>query len=160
MRLDRGKRKLDVDIKNMFNEACRVAAGEDLVNSEQLIGEDLSDLLPYYEMAYMQEHGSWFWLAEKAAEEEEGEEQADRGGGEGRWVWIAAEDGFRQGSPLSCMLAALAGVKCVKAAQKAALHMVRYSANARDVHLAWHKTRGSIESAGSGRQRQKRERLC
>ncbi len=52
MRLDRGKRKLDVDIKNMFNEACRVSAAEDLVNSEQLIGEDLSDLLPYYEMAY------------------------------------------------------------------------------------------------------------
>ncbi len=30
MRLDRGKRKLDVDIKDMFNEACRVSAGEDL----------------------------------------------------------------------------------------------------------------------------------
>eukprot|EP01043_Picozoa_sp_COSAG02_P073550 COSAG02_NODE_14348_length_1281_cov_28.872250_1_plen_88_part_00 len=41
-----------------------MAAAEDLVNSEQLIGEDLSDLLPYYEMAYQQEHGSWFWLAQ------------------------------------------------------------------------------------------------
>ena len=118
MRLDRGKRKLDVDIKNMFNEACRVAAGEDLANSEDLIGEDLSDLLPYYEMAYLQEHGNWFWLAEKA-EDPDGEERADHGSGEGRWVWVPADDGFRQGSPLSCMLAALACVKCVMAAQKA-----------------------------------------
>ena len=34
-------------------------------------------------------------------------------------VWVPADDGFRQGSPLSCMLAALACVKCVMAAQKA-----------------------------------------
>eukprot|EP01043_Picozoa_sp_COSAG02_P028307 COSAG02_NODE_1711_length_11223_cov_5.622348_6_plen_99_part_00 len=33
-------------------------------------------------------------------------------------MWVPAEDGFRQGSPLSCMLAALAGVKCVRAAQQ------------------------------------------
>ena len=37
MRLDRSKRKLDVDIKNTFNEACRVSAGEDLANSEHLV---------------------------------------------------------------------------------------------------------------------------
>eukprot|EP01044_Picomonas_judraskeda_P010533 COSAG03_NODE_1362_length_4256_cov_28.088044_3_plen_62_part_00 len=61
----------------MFNEACRVAAGEDLANSKELIGEDLSDLLPYYEMAYLQEHGNWFWLAEKE-EDPDREERADR----------------------------------------------------------------------------------
>lgn len=37
-------RRHDVDIKNMFNELCRVATAEDLFNSEELIGEDLSDL--------------------------------------------------------------------------------------------------------------------
>ncbi len=76
-------------------------------------------MLPYYEMAYLQDHGSWFWLAEKDEGPQKKEVQADRGGGEGRWVWVPAEDGFRQGSPLSCMLAALAGVKCVRAAQQA-----------------------------------------
>ena len=30
LRLDRGKRKLDVDIENMFNALCRVATAEDL----------------------------------------------------------------------------------------------------------------------------------
>ena len=51
--MDRSKRKLDIDIKNMFNELCRIACGEDLINSEALIAEDLSDLAAYYDMAYM-----------------------------------------------------------------------------------------------------------
>ena len=55
----------------------------------------------------------------KKKEDGKEEDTADHGCGEGRWVWIPAEDGFRQGSPLSCMLAALACVKCVTAAQKA-----------------------------------------
>ena len=57
----------------MFNELCRVATVEDLLRSEELIGEDLSDLAPYYEMAYLGEegeHGSWFWLADESEEED------------------------------------------------------------------------------------------
>ena len=44
-------------------------------DSEALIGEDLSDLAPYFEMAYMGEegeHGNWFWLAEDEVAEGEG----------------------------------------------------------------------------------------
>eukprot|EP01043_Picozoa_sp_COSAG02_P075551 COSAG02_NODE_15632_length_1152_cov_1.052182_1_plen_171_part_00 len=107
----------------MFNALCRVAAAEDLLGSEELIGEDLSDLAPYYEMAYLGEegeHGSWFWLEEEEMEEgEEPAQRVQRGGAVGKWVWIPANDGLRQGAPLSCMLAALAGVKCVLVAREA-----------------------------------------
>ena len=77
-----------------MEETDDVQAAEDLARSEELIGEDLSDLLPYYEMAYLQEHGNWFWLEEK---EEDGKEEdtTDHGCGEGRWVWIPAEDADR-----------------------------------------------------------------
>ena len=34
-------------------------------------------------------------------------------------MWIPADDGLRQGAPLSCVLAALTGVKCVRAARDA-----------------------------------------
>ena len=33
MRLDRSKKKLDVDITNMFNELCRVTLMEELLES-------------------------------------------------------------------------------------------------------------------------------
>eukprot|EP01043_Picozoa_sp_COSAG02_P003899 COSAG02_NODE_98_length_37150_cov_39.614207_28_plen_159_part_00 len=45
-------------------QKIRVATAEDLLDSEALIGEDLSDLAPYFEMAYIGEegeHGNWFW---------------------------------------------------------------------------------------------------
>jgi hypothetical protein len=107
----------------MFNELCRVACGEDLMDSEKLIGVDLSDLAAYYDMAYMGEHGSWFWLVdEENVKEETGGQKTDapdRGGACGKWVWIPADDGLRQGAPLSCVLAALTGVKCVRAARDA-----------------------------------------
>jgi hypothetical protein len=94
---------------------------------------------PYFEMAYMGEegeHGNWFWLVEDVVAEEEGpantpetvgqrqdkEDRAERGGAVGRWVWIPAEDGMRQGAPLSCMLVALVGVRCVLAAQMLEWH--------------------------------------
>lgn len=43
---------MDVDSENMFNALSRVATAEDLLDSEALAGEDLSDLAPYFEMAY------------------------------------------------------------------------------------------------------------
>jgi hypothetical protein len=52
MRLDRGKKKLDVDITNMFNELCRVTLMEELLESEELVGVDFSDLAPYFESAF------------------------------------------------------------------------------------------------------------
>ena len=60
MRLDRGKRKLDVDITNMFNELCRVTLMEELLVSEELVGVDFSDLATYFQSAYMQEYSNWF----------------------------------------------------------------------------------------------------
>ena len=47
------KRGLNVDIRNMFNELCRVTLGEELDASEELLGVDLSDILPYFDMALM-----------------------------------------------------------------------------------------------------------
>ena len=32
----------------MFNDLCRVAFMEDLLDSEELLGEDFSDLAPYF----------------------------------------------------------------------------------------------------------------
>ena len=93
----------------MFNELCRVACVEDLLQSEELIGEDLSDLAPYFEMAYLGEggqHGSWFWLEEEAGDLVERGKRVERGGAVGKWVWISSDDGLRQGAPLSCVLAA------------------------------------------------------
>ena len=83
----------------MFNELCRVATVEDLLNSEELIGEDLSDLTPYYEMAYLgdeDQHGNWFWLEEDQSGEtdEEDTNVVQRGGAAGRWVWVPANDGM------------------------------------------------------------------
>ena len=60
MRLDRGKRKLDVDITNMFNELCRVTLMQELLVSAELVGADFSDLATYFQSAYMQEYSNWF----------------------------------------------------------------------------------------------------
>ena len=119
MRLDRGKRKLDVDIANMFNELCRVTLMEELLGSEELLGVDFSDLAPYFESAFMQEYGNWFWVEGEAEAVGQGVAKADRGGGQGRWEWIESAEGLPQGSPLSCFGAALGGVRCVLAAQEA-----------------------------------------
>ena len=112
MRLDRGKRKLDVDIANMFNELCRVTLMEELLLSEELVGVDFGDLATYFQSAYMQEYSNWFWVEGAAEGAKEGEAKAERGGSQGRWAKVASEEGMPQGSPLSCFSAALRAV-CV-----------------------------------------------
>ena len=53
LRLNRDNRGLSVDITNMFNDLCRVSFMEDLLESQELLGEDFSDLATYFESVLM-----------------------------------------------------------------------------------------------------------
>jgi hypothetical protein len=60
MMLDPRKGALNVDIQNMFNNLCRIAMLEDVVDSEELVGVDFTHMLPYLDMAYGEESSLWF----------------------------------------------------------------------------------------------------
>ena len=55
LRADAEKHMLNVDIRNMFNELCRVTMMEDILDSEDFLGEDFSDLAAYIDFAYGEE---------------------------------------------------------------------------------------------------------
>ena len=115
LRLNRHHRGLSVDITNMFNDLCRVAMMEDLFDMEELTGVDFSDLAGYCDMALMQDYSNWFWVEE--TDRTEGTTPS-RGGSNGKWVPVPSNEGVPQGSPLSCLLAAIGLLKCVLAARK------------------------------------------
>ena len=116
LRLNRDNRGLSVDITNMFNDLCRVSFMEDLLESQELLGEDFSDLATYFESVLMEEYVNWFWVESDA---KEGDSTPQRGGSVGTWKAVESEEGLQQGSPLACFAAALSGVKCILAARKA-----------------------------------------
>ena len=116
LRLNRDNRGLSVDITNMFNDLCRVSFMEDLLESQELLGEDFSDLATYFESVLMEEYVNWFWVESDA---KEGDSTPQRGGSVGTWKEVKSEEGLQQGSPLACFAAALGGVKCILAARKA-----------------------------------------
>ena len=60
-------RALSMDIRNMFNELCRVAMQEDLLDSLELLGVDLSWWSVFIDSAYSQTFKSWFWVEGQAA---------------------------------------------------------------------------------------------
>ena len=60
LRADTAKHALNVDIRNMFNELCRVTMMEDILESEDFLGEDFSDLAAYIDFAYGEEFTAWF----------------------------------------------------------------------------------------------------
>eukprot|EP01050_Picozoa_sp_SAG11_P012186 SAG11_NODE_1340_length_5165_cov_3.807146_3_plen_135_part_00 len=100
-------RKLDEDLKNCFSEMCRVGLQEDILDSEELLGTDLSQLAPYFQMAYVEsECGGWFKV------------DAARGTDE-QWVFLQTEEGVRQGAPLSCFLCGLGLKRAQLAAERA-----------------------------------------
>jgi hypothetical protein len=102
-------RKLDEDLKNCFGEMCRTGLQEDLLDSKELLGEDLSHLAPYVHMAYggLARYGGWFWLEATASEP-------------ARWAFVHSAEGVRQGAPLSCLLCGV-GTKRAQLAGEAAL---------------------------------------
>ena len=60
LRADTEKHMLNIDIRNMFNELCRVTMMEDILESEDFLGEDFSDLAAYIDFAYGEEFTAWF----------------------------------------------------------------------------------------------------
>ena len=54
LRADTDKHMLNIDIRNMFNELCRVMMIEDILDTEDpdFLGEDFSDLAAYLDFAY------------------------------------------------------------------------------------------------------------
>ncbi len=97
---------------------CRTGLQEDLLDSQELLDEDLSHLAPYVHMAYggLARYGGWFWLEATATDE-------------ARWAFVHSAEGIRQGAPLSCLLCGV-GTKRAQLAGEAALDMqhgvVRY----------------------------------
>ena len=106
LELDNKKVSMSADMYNMFNELDRVAMMEDLLDSEQLVGEDFSALAPYVYMSYF-EAGACLWFRQLGADSKE------------TWVKITSDTGVLQGRPMSCFLAALALVRPLVAARKA-----------------------------------------
>ena len=68
LRLNHEHRGLSVDITNMFNDLCRVSFMEDLFESPELLGEDFSDLAPYFDSALFGDYVNWFWVDEVASD--------------------------------------------------------------------------------------------
>jgi hypothetical protein len=92
---------------------------EDLLDSKELQGEDLSHLAPYVHMAYggLAWAGGWFWLEATASEP-------------AWWAFIHSAEGVRQGAPLSCLMCGV-GTKRAQLAGEVALDrqhgVVRYA---------------------------------
>eukprot|EP01047_Picozoa_sp_COSAG01_P018645 COSAG01_NODE_1015_length_12114_cov_214.545651_4_plen_114_part_00 len=66
LREDLRKRSLALDIRNMFNELCRLCAQEDLLESGELVGVDLTLMARYVDIAYNRAHRAWFWVEASA----------------------------------------------------------------------------------------------
>ena len=109
LRLDPGKAALNVDIQNMFNSLCRVAMLEDVLDSPDSLGVDFTPMLRYLEMAYGEPSGLWFKM----------DAGVGGGGGLASWRRLQSRAGVHQGRPLSCFLAALGLMRCLRAAQAA-----------------------------------------
>ena len=46
----------------MFNELCRLCAQEDMLESGELVGVDLTLMARYVDIAYNRAHQAWFWV--------------------------------------------------------------------------------------------------
>ena len=94
----------------MFNELCRVTMMEDILESEDFLGEDFSDLATYIDFAYGEEFTAWFRV--DAAPDSAGPASS-------RWERVASALGTRQGGPMSGFFCAVALIKVLRAAQAA-----------------------------------------
>eukprot|EP01050_Picozoa_sp_SAG11_P027753 SAG11_NODE_7152_length_1186_cov_1.117755_1_plen_133_part_01 len=108
----------------MFNEACRLATEEDLERSLELLGVDLSMMSLYVHIAHNCASRAWFWVetpakrgVANAATRAYFADGTPKAAGE--WQHVQAFEGFRQGGPYSCVLAALALVTLLKQARSA-----------------------------------------
>ena len=104
-------RMLNIDIRNMFNQLCRVSMLERVLDSPEELGQDFSEWAPYYDMAYFGDYVQWFWV--EASPGVDGEMAA------GRWHAVKSQEGVRQGGPGSCFLAGVGLQPVLKAAQRA-----------------------------------------
>ena len=103
----------------MFNELCRLAMQEDLLEGDTLFGVDLTLMARYVDIAYNNASKAWFWV-EETKQRPTGKMR--RGARPvavqphfpdgtlktaGAWHSVDPEEGVRQGGPYSCVLAAL-----------------------------------------------------
>ena len=94
----------------MFNELCRVTMMEDILESEDFLGEDFSDLAAYIDFAYGEEFTAWFRV--DAAPDSAGLASS-------RWERVASALGTRQGGPMSGFFCAVALIRVLRKARDA-----------------------------------------
>jgi hypothetical protein len=82
---DLRKRSLALDIRNMFNELCRLCAQEDLLESGELVGVDLTLMARYVDIAYNCTPGVVLGRGISAAELRQRQDSEARAGRVSRW---------------------------------------------------------------------------
>jgi hypothetical protein len=125
LRQNLADRGLNIDIRNMFNELCRVIMQEKLLGSAEDLGVDLTMVCRYVDLAYNNpDMRLWFWLDGEAQGTFDGPvEHMQFADGtaktHGVFRHLLSSCGPKQGDPLSVALAALSTMYMAKVAKRA-----------------------------------------